>query len=603
MHDPLEPSPIRVSDAIGKSRRYWHTLLAQSSSKSGLPQSCNNLNALLHNTPAMPCASEIDDIYEAGSLFLKGFSVWGTGTTKCDINGQGKVSQTSKIILGLHQPQYCRVTNNECRTGVEDQESSSATNFLFAMVLGWCYVLAARHIELRGVASEDGVFYTDSQAPRVREEDVISDHSRAIPIGSTDAAECRWWAAILSQGSGWRAVLCRAADVFHTPWSCHLDRKEQFQLRHSCHTSDLSQLSPPSAAQAREYLINFANRHDAVDQLLAAFAASLTIPSHGRFGTAVCLPALTVSPGFYKTTPLQNSIPSVDQLPHFMALSCIPNILSSSVFGCFWEPEVECNLVSEWLGPLLQECIPYLLKADRFHTIIHMMAQRRPNSAPLWLGMWVTGLIPRLFDLVEKIIPSISLEATHWIASSQSFMDPILYGVPRIEKKANSQCFIRREDEFRSLFLIDIISSSYPSPPICPWAPFGQVGIETCAIEVREHIRCGHRPMYQYWTWLGRNDQRLEDHGLTALPMPLSSRIFRALLALLETFLLTFKKRSIPQIKKISDDSIHNITLSRSATRNTFTWTLSDGTKPEDSEYWEHDWLDGLLDGFEDDEL
>jgi hypothetical protein len=29
---------------------------------------------------------------------------------------------------------------------------------------------------------------------------------------------------------------------------------------------------------------------------------------------------------------------------------------------------------------------------------------------------------------------------------------------------------------------------------------------------------------------------------------------------------------------------------------------LSDGTKPEDSEFWKHDWLDGLLDGFEDDE-
>jgi hypothetical protein len=168
------------------------------------------------------------------------------------------------------------------------------------MVLGWCYVLSARHIELRGVASGDGVFYTECQAPQVSVENVISDHSRAIPIGSTDAAECRWWAAILTQGCGWRAVLCRAANVFHTPWSCHLNHKEQFQLRHSCHTSDLSQLTPPSAAQAREYLINFANRHDAYDQLLAAFAASLTIPSRGRFGTAVSLPALAVPPEFTK---------------------------------------------------------------------------------------------------------------------------------------------------------------------------------------------------------------------------------------------------------------------------------------------------------------
>lgn len=113
MHeDPLEPSPIRVSEAISQSRQYWHTLLVQSSSKRGLPQSCNNLDALLHNTPAIPSASEIDDVYEAESLHLRGFSVWGPGTTRCAINGRRKESQTSKITLGLRQAQYCQLTNN-----------------------------------------------------------------------------------------------------------------------------------------------------------------------------------------------------------------------------------------------------------------------------------------------------------------------------------------------------------------------------------------------------------------------------------------------------------------------------------------------------------
>lgn len=174
-----------------------------------------------------------------------------------------------------------------------------------------------------------------------------------------------------------------------------------------------------------------------------------------------------------------------------------------------------------------------------------MMAQHRPNSAPLWLGMWITGLIPRLFDLAEKVIPSISLEATHWIASSQSFMDPILYGLPRIRNEVNGQSFIRREDEFRLLFLTDTTSSSYLSPPICPWAPFRRVGIETCAIDIREHIRCGHRPVYQCWTWLGRDGKYLEDYGLTAPPRPLLSRFLRASLALLENFRCIFERRYI----------------------------------------------------------
>ena len=329
---------------------------------------------------------------------------------------------------------------------------------------------------------------------------------------------------------------------------------------------------------------------------------SATVPSHGSFGAAVSLSALAVPLETHKQRIFPKSIPSADQLPHFMALSCIPNILISSVFGCLWEQEVGCNLVSEWLGPLLQECIPYLLNVGRYHTIIRMMAERRPNAAPLWLGMWITGLLPRIFDLAAKIMPSISLEATRWVASSQSYMDPTLYSLPRIETRASSECFIRRDDEFRLLFLMDV-SSSYPSPPICPWAPFGSVGIETCAIEIREHARCGHRPIYQSWTWRGRDGESKEDYGLNAPPLPLLSQVFLPILARLEIFFRSCcsSRPVVTQITQVPDDSIHNMVLSKVATRNAFTWTLSDGTKPEDAEYWKHEWLDGLLDGFEDD--
>ena len=42
--------------------------------------------------------------------------------------------------------------------------------------------------------------------------------------------------------------------------------------------------------------------------------------------------------------------------------------------------------------------------------------------------------------------------------------------------------------------------------------------------------------------------------------------------------------------------------LSRAATRNLFTWTLSDGIKPEESAMWEHEWLEGLLNEDEEEE-
>jgi len=126
--DPLEPSPIRFSEAINQSRLYWHSLLARSSSKRGLPLSCNNLDVFLHSTPAVPHHSEIEDICEAGSLYPEGFSVWGAGTTRCDVNGQRECSQTSKIALGLCQPQYRRITNNACSAELEDHKPFKPTN-------------------------------------------------------------------------------------------------------------------------------------------------------------------------------------------------------------------------------------------------------------------------------------------------------------------------------------------------------------------------------------------------------------------------------------------------------------------------------------------
>ncbi|KAF2010842.1 hypothetical protein BU24DRAFT_471892 [Aaosphaeria arxii CBS 175.79] len=159
---------------------------------------------------------------------------------------------------------------------------------------------------------------------------------------------------------------------------------------------------------------------------------------------------------------------------------------------------------------------------------------------------------------------------------------------------------MRRVDEIRLLYLMDA-SYKYPSPPMCPWAPLDTVGIETCAIEVREHIRCGHRPIYQFWTWRGGGGQRQEDYELTAPPPALLRQVFQAFLTGLETLLCSFNGRVTTQITLVSDQTIQSMTLSEVATRNAFTWTLSDGTKPEDVDYWKHEWLDGLLNGFEDD--
>lgn len=183
------------------------------------------------------------------------------------------------------------------------------------------------------------------------------DGSFSVYIGDMATRECRWWAAILAPGCGWRSILYRLSHQYYPPWSCYLSLKNRFNiLQDNPATQSLDMLgNPPNSIKAREYLYKFAKVHYIYDQLLAAFIAALTLPRQGRFGARIILPRPRFITGFPEHTELVSfeRIPPISHLPHYMALSCIPNALSSFIFGCFWEPGVDCNVASEWLYPIL----------------------------------------------------------------------------------------------------------------------------------------------------------------------------------------------------------------------------------------------------------
>jgi hypothetical protein len=281
-----------------------------------------------------------------------------------------------------------------------------------------------------------------------------------------------------------------------------------------------------------------------------------------------------------------NQIPSPNSLAYFMALSCIPSAMTACMFGCFWHPGVECNHVSQWLYPLLQEILPSLILEKKWHTIVHILTAYRPNSAPLWLGAAITGLLPRVIEIATVHMPPISLEATVWTASPQSFMDS---GPLSKEYFQRCQKTITREEEYRLLYLTDINSTLYPSPPLSPWPPFGSVALSNVALEVKLHAFCGHRLVYSHWVWKGFSGQIVEDHG--AKPSEKEST-------------LTSINRSIRQLRKAfvhylqllrQHGATYDECLSRSATRSIFAWVLQDGTKEDDSEVWKHEWIRDLL--------
>ncbi|KAF2245052.1 hypothetical protein BU26DRAFT_490162 [Trematosphaeria pertusa] len=567
--DLLRPSKRQSLKILTHSRQTWAALLSVARSSTHLPQSCSNTSNLLHQTPSIPDEQSVEDVVEGTVLFLEGYSQWTiSSSVSCDLTSKPKTSPRQRINIGGANPAFCNISDEFFPewVGFEPVPTcASRGNYIFALVLGWSYILSTRLIELRKRAEEDAVIYTDKRAAWHCNGSALPCEGFTIPIGNVDTNERRWWAAILAGGCGWQATLNRSGNAYCPPWACHLNQRERFNIRYegTPHLSpDVSH--PPSSTEAQQYLCNFAKLHDAYDQLIAAFVASLTIPSHLRFGAPVTLP----KPKPMTSTETLGSkwsiyTPSADQLPHLMALTCIPNAVLSCMSGCFWEPGVHCNVAGEWLHPILTEILPPLIREKKYEVIIGIMSARRPSSAPLWLGSAITGMLPRIPSILSNFMPPSCLEATVWTDCRQSFMDPAFHEELPISHTARLENVIRREDEFRLLYLTDVESESYGTPPLSPYPPFGLVKLDETAIEVRLHAFCGHRLDYSNWVWRRQNRPDLTDYG------------------------------KVPPCERLSEI----------ATRNIFSWTFfSDGVRLDELPMWEHEWLSFLLDHESDEE-
>ncbi|KAK2883365.1 hypothetical protein FQN49_000005 [Arthroderma sp. PD_2] len=603
--DLIRPSSRESARVLHHSQKTWQSLLCDAQLATKLPESCSNIRSLLNKTPSIPDTS-IMDITTNHSLLLEGYSRWKIQSTNdCDLSSESKNSRRQQTRIGVSQPSFCHLSDEfiPIWTGFNSSDALPTGNYLCAFVLGWSYILSARLIELRTVEKEDKITYTTNQAVSGSKYQTLPGNHCSMHIGEVDQQELRWWSAILANGCGWRATLTRSNKEFLPPWACHLsDKESSIILHHNPKPNSTSNSpKPPSSAEAQSYLVRLATMYDASDQLLAAFTAALTLPKNNRFGAPIILP---MPQAMDKSNIATNSvygknIPTSSELPHFMALSCIPSVISSCLFGSFWEP-IQCNLVSEWLHEPLQKILPSLISQKHYCTIVQMLATRRPNIAPLWLGSTITGLLPRILNVCTSFIPPICLEAAVWTQSPQSFMDPCFYRMPNIYRDFGLERVIPREDEFRLLYLTDIYSEKYAALPLCPYSPFGAVKLRDTALEIRLHFSCGHSLDYSHWVWQGSEENlRLDDYGFSASSDMLLTDAYPASNQHHSTILQLARRKlfdtwvnylATPQACDINER------LSECATRNLFSWTFfPDGTRLEDKQLWRHEWLSLLL--------
>ena len=533
--DPLRPPKTDLSHVETISRSTWQGLLASAHDTTHLPPGCCEIKSTLHRTPSIPGSAHAVEKIVKKSIFLEGHATWTTSPPErsssynCDLPGTKK-TPPRKVYIGESRPAVCSLSDDYFKDWPGLQPlPTPAGNLLALFVLGWSYVLSARLIELRRKTDKDKVCFTEDLAQiHVPHDRNGGDEYFNLDTQSGSAAEVRWWAAILAGGSGWHATLARGNETYFSPWECHLGGNA-FTIAHDAGSlSSLLGVEPPSSAIAQEYLYKLARHQNAVDQLICAFAATLTLPAHNRFGSKIILPR----PMRRNTSHNQNEthctdqIPTFDEVPRYMAFSSTSGLLGSCLFGALFEPGIPCNMASQWIDPALKELARAISETKQPLPVIWALSERRPHLTSLWLGAMITGLLPQIIRVSMTFLPTTYLEGVTWAQSPQSFMDPANHRRATLHKNDNN-ITISREDEFRLLFLTDTLSEAYGHPPLCPYLPVGEVNIQDTSLGVKLHHACDHRLVYHSWGWKCQNEEELTDYGLATDFEPLNERFRR----------------------------------------------------------------------------
>ena len=460
------------------------------------------------------------------SLCVEAYSTWHiTDNASCDLLGKEKTIP-GLIQIGIQSPVRCTFAGLGFRrwVGTTDEERNRP-GYLGILALGWSYILSARSVEMQDEGAE--IMYTNSIAPGFHHE-IKPRRAQAVTvdIGDVDGKVARWWAAIMAPGEGWKAVVSRKDSVeYLAPWSVSREGTHDVGIKWRTNgpvPKGSEAYEPPSSREAFDFLARFSLLYDLGSQFLVALATAITFPAHKNHGTMVELPL----PGETKVKQKCSLVDSIapdwisvnKELPYYMALSCNPEVVISSLCGMFWEENVPSNMVSPWLHPILYE-VPEAKEIMEdpgfYHEILAIMCSfRRPRISALWLGAVAGGLTPIILRRVRSGRPPLDANAFPWTGSPQSFMDLAGSGAYVRETSADK---VQREDVWRLLYLPPVVEDdlSYNSPPFTPWPPPGNTPTKNCALRVVTHLQCPrHKLEYRHWNWKLKDGSVFEDRGL-----------------------------------------------------------------------------------------
>lgn len=399
-----------------------------------------------------------------------------------------------------------------------------------------------------------------------------------IDIGD-DACEeeALWWHSILCSNDGWDATTENNGRIYLSPWSVS-GKSVGFTLATKAVLKTRSK--PPSSVTAFKYLSRFYAHHRLYAQCLVALARALYIPFLG--GGRVCLPVPKQVSRLGISERVGHSPLSIadllkehsELLPKYITLSANPWGLRSLLCSTFFNPDIECNLVSAWLNPafaIVNSISP------RQSSLAALLANRQPRLGILWLGAILTDLARSILRDIRAGMTALDLPASAWTGTTQTFLTCNM-GTDNGES-------IRREDECRLLFIT--ACEGHGRPPVWTWKPFGVTQLYDTELSVRRHAQCAvHCLEYESWEWLLTNDCSIqvfkrEDNDY---PNQTSHPALNQTSAVLSDYDYDFFSQS----------------LSEGATRGIFGWLKSTGYPRSERPIYQHSWID--LEGTDEEE-
>jgi hypothetical protein len=94
----------------------------------------------------------------------------------------------------------------------------------------------------------------------------------------------------------------------------------------------------------------------------------------------------------------------MNDLPYFMTLSISPASMGSIIWSIFWEPGIECNLVSAWFGSTLEVIRP-ITETNNREILSRIFAFRREGVGLLWHAIFDLGDL-KILDMIVSYLES-----------------------------------------------------------------------------------------------------------------------------------------------------------------------------------------------------